>query len=429
MYMTPATLSAAIGETSIIDETVIDVGDYKAMSAADSHRQLLKWQEITEIDKRNLTLLQALGNARQSLSAEKGSLMLNSPSFQMSVTLDGGWMWGEQNTSISLQHHTDPGIRLSAVKWDPEKSRADGNIVMSLMLLAGEVAARWCHERGIPIINRVSHLNPDDPDPRRYFHRAIMPLINCAKESHFGQQIATWKGKTSVALPSVETLSCQVLEENMIASRPFNAFKTLPLNIIQEYQRLLGAVVPSTVAGPHFHLGLDMFARVTSPLRRYEDLLTHWQIEAALLEEARSGQSLIGSTREDYLPFKRSELDHFIPHLDYRERALTVSQRDTQRAWAIQLLVRAWKFNQALLPSAFELVIKAIGIGGSKNRIRGELILFGGLNAVFDLPGWLREEDIQLGDLFEVRLTDLDVYERRIQVEPLRRLKAATMRT
>jgi hypothetical protein len=133
---------------------------------------------------------------------------------------------------------------------------------------------------------------------------------------------------------------------------------------------------------------------------------------------------LIGNTREDFLPFKRDELDRFMPHFDRRERQSMVAQRDALRAWAIQLLIRAWKFNEASLPATFDLVVSDNEITRNR-RIRGDLILLGHLNAEFDLPEWLPEEDIQIGDVFEVKLKDLDAYSLRIYVEPLRRVRTA----
>ena len=45
----------------------------------------------------------------------------------------------------------------------------------------------------------------------------------------------------------------------------------------------------STVPGRHAGLGLEPYARVTSPLRRYEDLLAHLQLRRHL-----SGQTPLG---------------------------------------------------------------------------------------------------------------------------------------
>jgi len=143
-----------------------------------------------------------------------------------------------------------------------------------------------------------------------------------------------------------------------------------------------------------------------------------------LLEEARSSQSLIGSTREDYLPFKKDELDRFVPFLHWRENELRGHERAAQRVWAMQLLLRAWKFNEAPLPATFELWAHTFDNG----TITGYLTYFGSLSATFKLPTWLREEDLKAGDVFEVKLTDLDIYNKRIEVKPLRRVRRTAER-
>jgi exoribonuclease-2 len=51
---------------------------------------------------------------------------------------------------------------------------------------------------------------------------------------------------------------------------------------------LISRLRPSRFAiapGPHFSLGLSNYAQVTSPLRRYADLLAHYQLKAVLRGE------------------------------------------------------------------------------------------------------------------------------------------------
>jgi exoribonuclease-2 len=47
------------------------------------------------------------------------------------------------------------------------------------------------------------------------------------------------------------------------------------------YRRLFKPSRASLEPGPHFGLGLDIYARATSPLRRYADLIVHQQLRAA----------------------------------------------------------------------------------------------------------------------------------------------------
>ena len=104
---------------------------------------------------------------------------------------------------------------------DRHGSRA---MVTDLMLMAGEAAAAWCGARGLPI----PHATQPPPD--------------------------------SIQHP-----------EGMAG--------------MYAYRRQFKPSRTSIAPGPHFGLGLDAYARATSPLRRYADLLVHQQVRAALRGE------------------------------------------------------------------------------------------------------------------------------------------------
>ncbi len=116
---------------------------------------------------------------------------------------------------VSVRVH-DGDILIRAI--DRHGSRA---MVMDLMLMAGEAAALWCGQRGLPI----PHATQPAPD--------------------------------SIQHP-----------EGMAA--------------MFAYRRQFKPSRTSIEPAPHFGLGLDAYARATSPLRRYADLLVHQQVRAAL---------------------------------------------------------------------------------------------------------------------------------------------------
>ena len=97
-------------------------------------------------------------------------------------------------------------------------------LVMDAMLMAGEAAARWCQERQMPI-PYVTQAPPEQP-----------------------------------AQPQ-------------------------DLAGMYAYRRQLKPSRVSLAAGPHAGLGLSLYTRATSPLRRYSDLLVHQQIRAQLRGE------------------------------------------------------------------------------------------------------------------------------------------------
>jgi hypothetical protein len=168
-----------------------------------------------------------------------------------------------------------------------------------------------------------------------------------------------------------------------------------------------------------------MYNKVTSPLRRFSDLLVHWQIEAALLEEKKRGASLVGNTGDSFLPFSRARLDRLLPMQRLREgQARLLSRGAGADQWILQALVRAWRFGEAPLPPTFRLRVA---------HVAGRKSILGRLDW-FDRPAFLRADamndvckmaDVRLGDVFEVRLRDVNVYANTVAVEAVKLLERA----
>ena len=76
----------------------------------------------------------------------------------------------------------------------------------------------------------------------------------------------------------------------------------------------------------HASLGLDCYVQVTSPIRRYTDLLSHFQIKAHL--------------RGDELPFSREELQEIVYSVSSSSYEATLVERQTNRYWSLEYLRR-----------------------------------------------------------------------------------------
>ena len=76
----------------------------------------------------------------------------------------------------------------------------------------------------------------------------------------------------------------------------------------------------------HSSLGLDSYCQVTSPIRRYADLLAHFQIKAHL--------------RGDDPPFNQSELMLLINSITSIAYEATLVERQTNRYWSLEFLRR-----------------------------------------------------------------------------------------
>ncbi|MEM8674097.1 MAG: ribonuclease R family protein [Cyanobacteria bacterium P01_G01_bin.67] len=79
----------------------------------------------------------------------------------------------------------------------------------------------------------------------------------------------------------------------------------------------------------HACLGLESYVQVTSPIRRYTDLLSHFQIKAHLAGEE--------------LPFSREELQEIVYSVSSSSYEATLVERQTNRYWGLEYLRRNTK--------------------------------------------------------------------------------------
>jgi exoribonuclease II len=177
--------------------------------------------ELSDIDIRP-TLIRAerLSYAgAETRLAEQPFAALNAAAARYRARREAQGAAGLDLPEVSLRV-TDGEILIRPI--DRHGSRA---MVTDLMLMAGEAAARWCGERGLPI----PHATQPPPD--------------------------------SIRQP-----------EGMAA--------------MYAYRRQFKPSRTTIEPGPHFGLGLSAYARATSPLRRYADLLVHQQVRAVLAGRA-----------------------------------------------------------------------------------------------------------------------------------------------
>ena len=272
------------------------------------------------------------------------------------------------NDTRVRQYEGDPIISL---ELKPRRTTLVNEMVEEFMITAGRVAASWCMDRNIPIPYRGIER---DPEPR------IQP-------EEFKK-----------------TLADSMLESSFV-----------------EYVRLLGQAGASASPLEHVALGLSAYCKATSPLRRYVDLYTHWQIEAALRYEAKSGTSLLGSRDNSYLPFSWAEVEECAHTSVYREMRIKQLTVYSDSHWINQALFRAFYFKQGPLPETFIIEVKIIARGYQGFKVFMQWLTRNVFMEERDATG--QEIDCQEGDLWETRIKSIDTYIDRIVVEPVRLVK------
>ncbi|KAI0482907.1 hypothetical protein GGR56DRAFT_622087 [Xylariaceae sp. FL0804] len=353
-------------------------------------RKMTRPADLTNEQKDDLTLLSQLGKALQARRLERGAVPVFPPS-PMPTFHFHNVERNEANRPASIAG--DPSV---SIKYS---GNATSDLVQNVMLLGNEVAARWCFERGIPIPYRTQPTSlRNAAELQQYSRDVINPLL----------------------LAGVRPSPAQM--KRLIGLR--------------------GVDVISTTPTPYTTLGVDMYTKATSPLRRFSDMIVHWQIAAAILEEHRLGRSLVvqqptataeaaGEAEEgdrlSFLPYSREELKRMFPLLRLREsQAGVLSQRFGHEQTLLQALVRAWEFGQDLggqqLPETFRFRVTFMR---GKRLVEGKLnwfhqqatILPEDFNVALADGRRLRMADVRVGDVFEVRLKNISLYYNRVHVE------------
>ncbi|KAF2224743.1 hypothetical protein BDZ85DRAFT_194215 [Elsinoe ampelina] len=351
-------------------------------------RSQTKAKHLSSAEKQALIKLHALARARFGVRSALSGISLAAVDQDIKVwdrSYRAGLGWSGPSRMVVKRAFGDPTIQLMTSDFSTDfdlTGRMDSNMmVRECMLLACEIGSKWCHDRGIPNIYRGSlrGVSGSKETATQYYRRVLEPMMQ---------------------------------QRNGV----------VPFHMLNAY---LNRSNPSTLTLeplPHEQLGMTHFSKVTSPLRRYGDMVTHWQIQAALLEEHRRGISLVGGKGRDLLPFSATSLQQMMLTLRAREDRIKRAKRTGIAFWTQQLFFRAHYFGEMELPptltayisqpapTGMEQVVIIKEYGVSTNMLNPDLDFF---------------PEAKLGDEWEVAIDRVDVYIARMWVKPLRLIKRA----
>ncbi|PGH14549.1 hypothetical protein AJ80_05869 [Polytolypa hystricis UAMH7299] len=320
----------------------------------------------------SLHLMRKLLAARFEKRIKQGALDIRrAPEASTPVVLGIGYPTSSLSQRSSEGHHYtgDPVIQLSGQHRDlfePVDATKD-DMVSHTMQLAGEVAARWCKDRGIPLIYSGTMYHPEHPK-----------VTN--------ENVSSYKG-----------LSLQLgLPRSFVSAKP----------------------------AAHVALGMEQYTKCTSPLRRFSDILAHWQIEAALRHEAETGKNFAAAENSDILPFSETAIDQIISRSSWRNSLKDRAESRSRDFWACQLFFRAFYFGEAELPATFKCVIVERAeergsplIQDGQDQYLGSIIPFG-LRCMVAVDQKLAP--VERGDVVEIELSFVDMYHLTVIARMLR---------
>ncbi|KAF9879107.1 putative RNB domain-containing protein [Colletotrichum karsti] len=341
-------------------------------------KTITRASDLPQKDKDDLVLINRLCKALGHRRTAKGQMPVFPSKFKTpEVSLHSVSAVGDpDDLGASVSWAGDPFIRIS----DPTPSETE-DLVAHLMHTAGEVAATWCAARKIPI--------PYSTQPEAQRNRAELDAF---RRQHV---------------------------DPLIAQR-----KPVPTETIFKLYSLVGTTELSIDPSPFYSVGLDAYSKSSSPLRRFGDLLVHWQIHAALAHERATGRSLAGhdASHAPFLPWTRAALAPALPMLQAQQRQIKqVDNKDGPTQWTAQAFLRAWRFREADLPPTFTFVVDGLYPFGLRGRLVSFYEVFASIDIV-RLDGFAKMADIRVDDLFEVEVVDVNVVTTFIAVQPLKRL-------
>jgi hypothetical protein len=344
-------------------------------TAAD--RQLASANSLGSEKERDLASMYDILLAYRQSRAERTLDLRQMPQRKLELAFDAATSPAPWPTNVAgrTTWSGDPTISIGYVPpW------SDG-LVSIAMKMAGETAARWCIHRRIPV--------PFVTQPSTLRHPnlvgALTNKLNELADEGIAPPPALWKSYVSMAGPSVISLEAQ----------------------------------------PVARMGVDMFTRVTSPLRRFFDCITHWQIHAALAHEAQTGMpfSVANTSAGNVLPWSAQDLALHLTCLGFNAScARRLSSSAVSQGWIYQALLRAWLYEKDKLPAHFTFTVH----DKFSSSLKGD-IGYLGLSALMyrdNLQDTCLMADIRSGDMFAAEIRSVDAFKCQIEMTPLRKLSA-----
>ncbi|KAF1816183.1 RNB-domain-containing protein [Eremomyces bilateralis CBS 781.70] len=370
--ITPDQVNAALGKAQSIPKFSLTVGGTFPRKSDSSPEVQLSKSQIEDLETLSL-----LAEYRAKIRQNSGALLFGQ---QGSVTV----RVAEDSSHRGLQYRPpsrdrarfiqgDPIISLEATPSQPAFAEisAGQRLVMEFMTLACETAAFWTQSRGVPSVYRRTVFQGNRTDPVRYFKEKVLPQLSGG----------------GVADPEVLT----------------------------NYRDLVGGSLYSTEPGPHYLVAVDAYSRATSPLRRYLDMVVHWQIESELRREAGGHDQ--GSWA---YPFSAAALEKLAVEAEWRERARNKAIQFSNDFWISMLFYRAFYHQEAALPKTFTVVVKEVSPVHQDASV---------VPLDFPIPFLLSADEgvrLEVGDLWEAAITFVDTYDRsprgRLRMKGIRKV-------
>jgi hypothetical protein len=378
--ITPSEVSSLLGHDTTHKTRKFAVGGETSILAKTHEKPTVSAQELQDLQDM-YTAAKGLWETRRNA----GAIRMNNTGNNVRIFESSGQpglTWNPPSTDHSRLVLGDPIIEVTNRVTESlmHFGISPENIVEEMMMLACSTAASWCTERKIP---------------------------------------AMYRG--TIEPPTSDVLSSEMLRKQVLAH--WEKYREIPNGLSMRYIASLGRAIVHTAPLQHKFIGVSGYVKVTSPLRRFSDMIAHWQIEAALRYEAQSGNKFnaaeVTNGTRGVLPFTHQQMQESIVTLSPRERIIASTKRASARFWSILALARAHHYKEAALPEVFRfwVRVKPNNLNPFDSGAQGFLPDYGYPATFTDTP------EVEVGDEWEVQLDRVDLFLRVVFVKPIRLLR------
>ncbi|XP_062167390.1 ribonuclease II, chloroplastic/mitochondrial [Alnus glutinosa] len=255
----------------------------------------------------------------------------------------------------------------------------DEEVELKILSEAATLRSQWRREQGavdtVTLDTRIKVANPDDPEPviNLYVENQADPAMRLVFEMMIlcGEVMATFGSCNNLPLPYRGQPQSNI---------DVSAFAHLPEGPVRSssiIKVMRAAEIDFRKPIRHGILGLPGYVQFTSPIRRYMDLLAHYQVKAYL--------------RGESLPFSAGQLEGIASSVNMHSRVAKRLFGSSLRYWMLEYLRRQPK----------ERRYRALILRFIKDRVAALLLVAVGVQASLSVS-----VGSQIGDEVEVRVEE-----------------------
>ncbi|KAJ5975017.1 hypothetical protein N7481_008724 [Penicillium waksmanii] len=361
--ITHSTLSKFLnGSTESADYLAVgDKSTWSSPPTAQTSRQTL-----TAEDKESFTTLQKLMQGFRTQRQKNGAMDLQPSHPGPSLSLQIGtapFKPYEMQVTEGRYYVGDPKIKLRMQDFNPHDVRDESKhyLISLLMNLAGHISGRFCADRNIPVVFNGTWYDPE-------YQRVTRDNV-----AEFGGQ-AFYR----LAMP-----------KSLARSSPVQ----------------------------HHIMGLDSYVKCTSPLRRFTDVIAHYQIEAALRFENEFGRRFDG--RVD-LPEEIATEAEQIESESESSSPSSSPPHTQQQTWT------SFYFGECELPTTFPVLLRAKRLTLERDGLKYSGVISNlGVNCTVSIPADCPGvENMDVFGIVEARVVGVDMSKLDVEMECVGFIKA-----